>query len=128
MKYKKPTLIIFTLLFAFAAYADVFDTIAEAFKAGNAKEAAKYFDTSIELKTIDKSSVYSRAQAEVVLKEFFDKHPVKSFKVIHRGSSAKGAQYAIGDLQTEKGNFRTYIYIKVIQSKTFIQELSIEAE
>ncbi len=113
---------------AINVFADVFDDIAVAIKAGDAKTVAQYFDTSVSLKTIDKSNVYSRNQAEIVLKDFFDKNAPKNFTIIHRGASTKGAYYAIGSLETSKGSFRTYLYIKEVGGKKFIQEFSIEQE
>jgi hypothetical protein len=115
-------------LIAIIAKADIFDEIAIALKSGNASEVSKYFDTSIELRTLGKSNVYSKNQAEMVLKDFFDNNQPKNFTVIHRGASAKGARYAIGNLETAKGTYRTYLYIKDVSGKLYIQELSIEQQ
>ena len=115
-------------LIALVAKADVFDEIATAIKSGNAREVAKYFDNNVELKIVDKSSVYSRNQAEMVLNDFFSKNQPTSFSVIHRGSSSKGARYAIGTLTTGQGSYRTYIYIKEVSGRLYIQELSIDKE
>src|SRR5688500_3663996 len=113
---------------ACAAKADIFDDIANAIKSGNAKEVSKYFASSIELKTVDKSNVYSKNQAELVLKDFFTANPVKGFSTIHKGSSAKGAKYAIGTMETPNGNFRDYVYVCNKEVQPLIHELSFERE
>jgi hypothetical protein len=123
-------LLLMLALFGFKqASADIFDDLAGALKTGNASEVARYFDNSVELKTGDKSAVYSKNQGELVLKQFFSTHPAKNFTVIHRGSSAKGARYAIGTYQTSNGeNYRVYIYIKESSGKLFVQEITFEKE
>ncbi|MCX6350288.1 MAG: DUF4783 domain-containing protein [Bacteroidetes bacterium] len=126
MKKQSFLLIIAFSMMAIIAKADIFDDIVLALKNGDAKELAKYFDTSIELKTLDKSNVYSRKQAELVLKDFFEKYKVKGFTMMHKGSSSKGALYAIGNLETAQGTYRTNLYIKDIGGKPTIQELTIE--
>lgn len=125
---KKSLLISLVLLTSTLAIADIFDDIAVAIRASNSKGIARWFDSSVELKTLDKSAVYSKNQAELVLKNFFEKYPVKSFNIIHRGSSTKGAQYSIGSLETTKGTYRTYLFVKDIGGKSVIQEFSIEQE
>jgi hypothetical protein len=121
------------MIFAFCmltlvAKADIFDDVAGAIRSGNANVVSKYFASSIELKTVDKSNVYSKNQAELVLKEFFQNNAPRTFTIIHRGSSAKGARYAIGTLETAQGNFRVYLYITEAGGQLLIQELSFEKE
>ena len=115
-------------MFTLVAKADIFDDVAGAIRSGNANAVSKYFASSIELKTVDKSNVYSKNQAELVLKEFFQNNPPRTFTVIHRGSSAKGARYAIGTLETAQGSFRVYLYITEAAGQLLIQELSFEKE
>jgi Na+-transporting NADH:ubiquinone oxidoreductase subunit NqrC len=105
---------------------DIFDKIAGALKSGKSHEVAAYFDSSVEMKLMDKSAVYSKNQAEMVLKDFFEKNPVHNFNIIHRGTSAKGARYAIGNLETSNGTFRTYLYVKDANGNLTIQQLNIE--
>ena len=108
------------------AQTDIFDKITAAMKSGNSHNVAAFFDTSVEMKLIDKSAVYSKNQAEMVLKSFFEKNHVKNFTIIHRGTSTKGARYAIGNLETSQGSFRTYFFVKEISGTLTIQQLNIE--
>ena len=105
---------------------DIPEGITAAIKSGNSRELAKYFDTNIELVILDKEDVYSRTQAELILKDFFSKHKPTNFTIIHRGG--EGAKYAIGTLFTSNGNFRVYILLKTKNEKPYIHSLRIEEE
>ena len=109
--------------------AGIFEDIMAALKSGNAKEVARYFNSSVEL-TVPGSEgvVYSKTQAELILKEYLSKNVAKSVKIIHRGSSAVGSQFAIGSYETDHGNYRIYIFIKETGGNSVIHELSIEKE
>lgn len=111
-----------------AFFPAVLDDISLAIRSGNAREVAKYFDTSVEITIHNESKVYSKSQAEMVLKDFFTKNPVSSFNVIHKGTSNEGSQYGIGTLVTGGGSFRTYVYIKQKGTAFFIQEMRFEKD
>ena len=102
-----------------------FTEIANALKSGNAKEVAKYFDNTIEITLPEKSNSYSKSQAELVLRDFFNTNGVKNFEIIHKSENA-GSQYCIGNLTTNNGIFRTTIYMKQKGEKQVIQELRFE--
>ena len=105
------------------------DNISASIKAGNSKTLAEYFDNTVEVKILNKEGAYSKSQAEAIVKDFFAKNPPKSFSFIHDGpSGGNNAHYAIGSLGTDKGKFRTYVYMKKINDKFVIQELSFENE
>lgn len=110
------------------AIADINDDIANAIRSGNSKELSKYFGDNIELKILDFEEIYSKAQAELIIKDFFKKHTVESFFLSHRSTPKNDAMYAIGTLQTNKGKFRTYFFIKKLNNKYVIQEFRIEAD
>ena len=106
----------------------IIDNISLALKSGNAKELSRYFDNKIELTLLDDEGAYSKAQAEQVVKAFFEKKEVKSFELIHKGSSEQGSQYGIGNLSTASGTYRTYFYLKQRGSGYYIQELTFETQ
>ncbi|MDX2001227.1 MAG: DUF4783 domain-containing protein [Chitinophagales bacterium] len=102
------------------------ESISMAIQTGNAKEVAKYFDSSVEITVYNSEGVYSKAQAEMVLRDFFSKNPPTAFSLIHKGNSTQGSQYGIGTLSTSNGNFRAYIYVKQKGTTYFIQEIRFE--
>lgn len=117
------------LISATTAFAlDIIDDIAGAIRTGNPKNISSYFIESIDLKVIDQEDVYSKQQAEMILKNFFTKHPVKTFSIAHKSVEKNGSQYIIGTLETTNGKFRTYFLVKTAGGKTLIQQFKIENE
>jgi hypothetical protein len=104
------------------------EAIANAFKTGNAKELSRFFSPNIELKIMNKEDVYSKNQAEIILRDFFAKNQPKSYSAVHNGTSKAGAQYTIGQLITSTGTFRTYYFLKKTGDVFLIQELRLEQE
>ena len=101
------------------------DDVVMAMKNGNASQVSRFFDNTVEITFPDKSNSYSKSQAELVLKDFFNTNGVKSFMVIHRGDN-ENSQYCIGILQTKNGEFRTTFYLKQKGERQLLQELRFE--
>ncbi|HEY5471457.1 MAG TPA: DUF4783 domain-containing protein [Bacteroidales bacterium] len=101
--------------------------ISIAFKAGNAGELSKYMNSTIELLLLDKEDFYKKNVAETILKDFFSAYPTKDFTIRHQGAK-NDAQYAIGNLKTEKGDFRVYFLLKKINEDLLIHQIRIEPD
>ncbi len=127
MKTKAIILLIISIS-SLAFTSDIIDGISTAIRSGNPRNISKYFIENIDLKVIAQEDVYSRQQAEMILKDFFTKHPVKSYTVAHKSEPKAGSQYVIGTLETENGKFRIYFLIKTTGSETLIQQFRIETE
>ena len=112
------------LLSSFTFFSSV-DEVITALKAGNATDIARFFDNTVEISTPDKSSSYSKSQAELVLKDFFSSHAVKSFAVLHKGETT-GSQFCIGTLVTKSGTYRTTILMKQKGDKQLVQGITCE--
>ena len=110
------------------AQTDNAEAISNALKTGNAKELTRYFSSSVNLKILNQEDVYSKAQAELIIKDFFAKNPPKTYTSKHNGTSKNGAQYTIGQITTSNGNYRTYYFLKKTGEALFIQEFRIETE
>ena len=108
---------------------DITDDVAAAIKTGNASNVSKFFSANVDLKILDKEDVYSKAQAELILKDFFAKNPIKSYAVIHKGTSKTGDQFVIGSYETSAGKkFRSYSLFKKEGAALTIQQLRFEDE
>jgi antitoxin component YwqK of YwqJK toxin-antitoxin module len=101
------------------------DEVISAMKTGNASEIARFFDNTVEINMPQKNNSYSKSQAELVLKDFFNTNPVKAFETIHKGENS-GSQYCIGTLVTKNGSFRTTIFMKQKGDKQVLQEITFE--
>ena len=119
----------FTLVHPIEPVLDVTDDVSAAVKTGNAANVAKYFSANVDMKILDKEDVYSKAQAELILKEFFTGNPLKSFAIIHKGTSKNGDQFAIGTYESTAGKkFRTYFLFKKEGTGLTIQQLRFEVQ
>ena len=104
---------------------DNIDGVIGALRSGNAAELAKYFDDNVELTLPVKSDSYSKAQAQVIIKDFFSNNGVKTFELKHKGDSP-GGHYCIGTLQTKSGNFRAHVFMKTKGNKEVLKEIRFQ--
>ena len=102
------------------------DEVIGALKDGKASDLGKYMDDNVEISLPDKSNNYSKAQAVLVLKDFFDNNEVKSFEVKHKGDQ-NGGQYCVGTLQTKSGNYRTTVFMKTKTGKDYIKAIRFQS-
>lgn len=102
-----------------------FDKIAVAIEKGNAADLAAHFDKNVELTLPGNEGIFSKSQAEQLIKGFFVKFKPESFKMMHRGGSEKTAMYGIGVMTSSKGKFRLYIFVKKVNGKYLIQQLKV---
>lgn len=106
---------------------EIFKDIENAIGLGNAKLLAVLMGSSIELEIPGSEGIYSRSQAEQVLNKFFNKYPPTAFDITHRGHSAAGARFAVGDYVTGKEQtFRVTIFLKKTGEQYLIQEIKFE--
>jgi len=101
--------------------------ISLAIKAGNAAELSKYMNSTVELLLLEKEDFYKKIVAETILKDFFNEYHAKDFVIRHQGAK-NDAQYAIGNLETEKGNFRVYFLLKKVGQDLLIHQIRIEPD
>ena len=102
------------------------DAVIDALRSGNATELSGYFDDNVELTMPDKADSYSKAQAVLILKDFFNNNGVKSFDVKHKGDNG-GGQFCIGTLQTKSGNFRTTVFMKIKTNKEVVKDIRFQS-
>ncbi|MFZ0282400.1 MAG: DUF4783 domain-containing protein [Bacteroidales bacterium] len=101
--------------------------ITNAIKSGNSIELSKFMNSTVELLVLDKEDFYKKNVAETILKDFFNSHHVKDFIIRHQGGS-NDAQYAIGNLKTESGDFRVHILLKKVGQELLIHQVRIEPD
>jgi hypothetical protein len=102
------------------------DEVVTAIKSGDANAVSRHFDNTVELTMPDKSNNYSKGQAVMVLKDFFNTNGVKDFQIIHKGENG-GSQYCIGTLVTKAGSYRTTIFMKQKSDRQVLQEIRFES-
>jgi hypothetical protein len=98
------------------------------FKSGNAKEIAKFFNTSVELSISDETDTYSKAQAEQILRDYFGKNVPVNSTVIHLINTNPNYQIGILSLLTKSVKRRVTVTFKKTSGEFLITELRIEAD
>ncbi len=128
MKNRIVHLFLFVLLVAGPTLAATEQEINNAIRSGNYSRISAFFKESVELNLPGNEGLYSKAQAELILKDFFAKNVPKNFIPKHGGESKDGSKFTIGTLETTNGNFRTYFFLKKEGETLIIKELRIEKE
>ncbi len=118
------TLIFLSLTFQKNTGQTLSQSILSAISDGNATELAKHFNSSIELIIINNEAVYSKSQAEQIIKKFFSNHPPSRFTVIHEGGK-EVSKFAIGTLNCGSKSYRVTIFLS---KNTLIHQLRIEPD
>ncbi|MFN8207625.1 MAG: DUF4783 domain-containing protein [Bacteroidales bacterium] len=101
--------------------------IVTAMKTGNYRELGRYFNSSVELVVLENENVYSKSQAELIIRDFFAKYTPTGFVVRHE-EAREGLCYAIGKLSTKNGEFRVVILLKTKDGNSLIHQLRIEKD
>jgi hypothetical protein len=124
-----PLLFILTGFFTPAQFqSNLVSDISGYFKSGNAKEIAKYFNTSVELSIADETDTYSKAQAEQILRDYFSKNVPVNSTVIHLINTNPNYQIGILSLLTKTVKGRVTVTFKKTSGEFLITELRIESD
>jgi hypothetical protein len=120
---------LFLLLAAFVqpVRSEIPDAVINAISTGNSAILAGYFNTSLELAILDKEDIYTKQQAEQIMRDFFARNTPSSFTILHKGGK-EGSQYAIGNLVTPGNVYRVTILVKVKDNKSLIHQLRFEKD
>jgi hypothetical protein len=88
------------------------NSIRSSFSNGDYKSLAKQFSSNVEMTVEGANKVYSKVQAELVMKDFFKKNSAKGFQVLHKGTSKSGISYIMGTLNSTGKKYQISIYHK----------------
>ena len=127
------TVILFSgLLFsAIVSNSQIPNDIIVGLETGNARILSGYFNQNVSLVVLDNNNVYSRAQTQQIVGDFFSTFvpdPEKKFKIIHE-STVAGAKSVIGTIETKKEEvFRVYFLLRQNDEKAYIHQLRFEKQ
>lgn len=110
------------------AQADIFNPARDAIKKGDVAALVKTFAVSVDINLEGNINTYSKAQSEFVLKEFFKKHPVTDFAIMHTGSSKGGLQFAVGRYLTGGEVYTVLIRVRQVGDTYLVHEISFVKE
>lgn len=107
---------------------EIFNPAKEAIKKGDVTALVKAFAVSVDINLEGNINTYSKAQSEFVLKEFFKKHPVTDFAIMHTGSSKGGLQFAVGRYLTGGEVYTVLIRVRQVGAPYLVHEISFVKE
>lgn len=110
------------------AQPEIFNPAKDAIKKGDATALVKTFAVSVDINLEGNISTYSKTQSEFVLKEFFKKHPVSDFAIMHTGSSKGGLQFAVGRYLTGGDVYTVLIRVRQVGEPYLVHEISFVKE
>lgn len=119
-------LLLLSLFTGVFAQGDVKDRVVQSLGSGNAPALAADLMPSVDLTLPDASDFYSKAQAQQILRKFFDGHAPKEMTIAHQGNNRMGESYYIGKLVTANGDFRVTFFLKRSGEVFLVKQLRIE--
>lgn len=99
--------------------------IQSAIEKGDVSQLAQLIDNTLILTLNNNQSIYSRAQAEMILRDFFNKNKPGGFLLKESGNS-NGSYFGIGQLSAGSKSYRTYFLLRNKGRQVILQELRIE--
>lgn len=126
---KRYLVLLFTSLFLwFSTFAQPqAEDVSKALNGGSVENIVKYFDNVLDITINDEQSTYSKAQAEMVVKNFLTRNSAKSFEVLHNGAKNESSFFIIGQLKG-KGRivYRVYLAFKQKDKHYVLQQIKFE--
>jgi hypothetical protein len=120
--------ILFLFVLTIAGYGQVIPAIEDALEKGNASIIESYLDTRISLTIGDQTALLKKAEVRSRLDSFFKNHKPSKYTRKHNGSDRNDqSQYVIGELKTNTGVYRVYVYVETVSTNKLIRELRLES-
>ena len=110
-------------------YDSISQEVTEAIRRGSSRDLARHFGSNVDLAIPGNDGTYSKAQAELIMRNFFSDNRPDSFTVNHQGASRDGSLYVIGTYETTRNrSYRIYFLIKKVSDNYFIHQLQFELQ
>lgn len=124
--YKKVLLTVccVVLMHVVRAQSGPMNDMVNAVRYGRVADISRFLDNVVPITINNNQSIYSRTQAEMVLKDFFSKNNPSDFIVGNSGAGENSAStFAIGDLITSNGKYSVYILLKQKNNSYILAEI-----
>ena len=94
-----------------STFIDIGNDIAAAIRAGDAAKLSAYFAPTVELSLPSKNGNYSKAQASIILGDFFEKNPPASFTLNNIGNVSEFKKYYLGSYISASKSYKVYYLV-----------------
>lgn len=103
-----------------------YEELEQAFLSSDSQAIASMGKDKMLITVLDKEGAYSQSQAVLILKDFFAKKPVTSFKFTYKGKESNDGAFAMGEYISKAENFKVTFQFKRIKETYKIERLSID--
>lgn len=118
--------ILTSIVIALSLSSEYFQAVEQAFNKEDAAKIVSYGKDKILLQIQGKEGVYAQSQTTQLLKDFFSRKPVSSFRFTFKGKESDDAPLTTGVYISKNESFRVTIKWKRIGSDLKIESLSID--
>jgi hypothetical protein len=119
---------VFLLMTVYAQSSELEDIVAN-IKSDRVSNIKKYFENTVPITINNIQLIYSRPQAEIVLKDFFSKNNPKDLVIESSGTPDNISKFAIGGFNTDNGKYNLYILLKLKSNNNYmLREIRINKE
>jgi hypothetical protein len=101
-----------------------FDDIESAFQRGDAETIMSMSKTKTLISIENNEAAYSKSQGTLVLNEFFENHPPKSFEFDFKGKESGATSFAVGTYVSDEV-FRVSLKLKKMAKDFAIESITI---
>lgn len=123
---KKLLWMLTLVLLPFSLQAQISE-VTTALENNDAEGLGAYFMNTVELEIESTEGMYAKAQAKVMVRDFFTKIRPATFTLKHKSDSGS-SKYIIGDLTSKGQRWRVTAYFRREGSSDLIQTLKFEKE
>lgn len=115
------------LILTFTSNGDVpYSAIDKAIESNDAKLIVELSKEKVLINVLGSEGVYGHAQAELVLKGFFNKHPWGSFDFTFKGTPTSDGAFAIGNYVSGGDTYRITLHFQKISGNYQIESFTVE--
>ena len=118
--------LLYSISTASAQQQDVIDTLAKFFNTADASKISTLCSSTLELDILAQENLYSKAQAELIMRDFLSKNKPLSVKIIHRLLSNPNYKLAVLSMATIKDKFRVSISLSSNDESFLVKQIRIE--
>ncbi len=99
------------------------------FRNNKIEDVTRYFDNFVPVSINNNASNYSRNQAGLVVKDFFDKNPVRDFNVMDSGTPSPTSRSMIATFSSNSVRYTLYLLVKQKDNNNYvIKEIKISKQ
>lgn len=107
---------------------DVIDSISTYLKTANSRDFAKLFASSVSISIMDEEGQHTRAQSEVIIRNFLSRNKPSGLKELHRLTSNPGFKIAVYKLSANSKSYRVMVSLAESDNKFQVSEIRISED